>query len=91
MASTLVRSADGWASRGFDKRSNLPCEFPKWSNVPVKFLRSNVVKFSLRIKSRLPGYALGPMAGSIVLCPEVWGAILPHSCGGTTGTASSPS
>ena len=33
-----------WASRGFDKRSNLPCEFPKWSNVPVKFLRSNVVK-----------------------------------------------
>ena len=41
------------------ERSNLPCEFPKWSNVPVKFLRSNVVKFSLRIKNRLPGYEVG--------------------------------
>ena len=29
------------------ERSNLPCEFPKWSNVPVKFPRSNVVNFSL--------------------------------------------
>ena len=27
--------------------SNLPCEFQKWSNFPVKFLRSKVVKFSL--------------------------------------------
>ena len=36
------------------ERSNLPCEFPKWSNVPVKFLRSNVVKFSLRIKIDYP-------------------------------------